>query len=53
LRVRKKVDLVVIAELQRLAKLATGKTTASFTRCTANTSRELSIPYIEAWIDAV
>lgn len=42
LQVRKKVDLVVTAGLQRLAKLATGKTTASFTHiaCGIGTNAE-------------
>lgn len=37
LQVRKKVDLVVTAGLQRLAKLATGKTTNSFTHIACGT----------------
>jgi hypothetical protein len=37
LQVRKKVDLVVTTGLQRLAKLATGKTTASFTHIACGT----------------
>jgi hypothetical protein len=37
LQVRKKVDLVVTVGLQRLAKLATGKTTASFTHIACGT----------------
>jgi hypothetical protein len=37
LEVRKKVDLVVTAGLQRLAKLATGKTTTSFTHMACGT----------------
>ena len=37
LQVRKKVDLVTTAGLQRLAKLATGKTTTSFTHIACGT----------------
>jgi hypothetical protein len=37
LQVRKKIDLVVTVGLQRLAKLATGKTTTSFTHIAVGT----------------